>query len=412
MSDSTRTGATRPLALFSVLAVLVAAFNLRTAIVSVGAVLDDVITAFGASEALAGLITAIPGVAFGLFGIAAVPLARRIGLSGALSTGMIIGLIGLALRPWTGDICSFIFLTGLVVSGIAVANILLPAWIKLHGGTQTVLLMTIYTTVLGIGSTVGPLSALLFSGDDAWRRALFFWAGAGLIQVLVWVPMWLIRGNDFPPATVAAGRRGRIWTSSTAVYIMLFFGLQSMHAYIVMGWLPKILTDSGLDPGRASVGLSIVGFMGIVGGIAMPVAIARTRSRNLARFPVVFAAAMFLGYLGIWLQPTQGWALWSFLLGLGSLCFPMAIALIPARTRDPRVTASLSGFAQPVGYILAALGPALIGALYQWWASWTPILLLLAATTAVLAVVGARAARPVVVDDELESGGDPQPHLR
>lgn len=402
----------RALSVFSILAVLVAAFNLRTAIVSVGAVLDDIITAFDTSESVAGLITAIPGMAFGLFGIAAVPLSRRIGLTGALCAGMVIGLVGLALRPWAGDIWSFIFLTGLVVSGIAVANILLPAWIKVHGGAQTVLLMTVYTTVLGIGSTVGPLSALLFSGADAWRRAIFLWAGAGLIQVLVWIPVWLLKGHDFPATTTAAGTRGRIWTSPTAVFIMAFFGLQSMHAYIIMGWLPKILVDSGVDPGQASIGLSIVGVLGIIGGVIMPVAVARTRKGHLSRFPVVFAAAMFLGYVGMWLLPTQGWALWSFLLGLGGLCFPMAIALMPARTRDPRVTASLSGFVQPVGYVLAALGPAVVGALYQWWGSWPPILLLLAVSTGLLGVVGMRAARPVLVDAELESGTGSEPHLR
>lgn len=144
-----------------------------------------------------------------------------------------------------------------------------------------------------------------------------------------------------------------------------------------------------------------MGIMGIVGGFTMPVAIARTRDKNLVWFPVVFGASMFLGYVGTWLWPSQGWYLWSFLLGLGGLCFPMAIALIPARTKDPRITASLSGFVQPVGYILAALGPLAVGAIYQAIGSWSEILVGLALGTVVLSIVGFRAARNVTVDDEL-----------
>ncbi|NMB23853.1 MAG: MFS transporter, partial [Corynebacterium sp.] len=159
------TAPSRGTQIFAFIAVLVAAFNLRTAIVSVGAVLDDIIVAFGATETQAGIITAIPGLTFAIFGVAAVPLARWMGLSGAMATGMVIGLIGLAVRPWVGDIWSFIFLTGLVVIGIAIANVLLPAWVKTHGGKNTVALMTVYTSVLGVGSTVGPLSALVFGGE-------------------------------------------------------------------------------------------------------------------------------------------------------------------------------------------------------------------------------------------------------
>ncbi len=389
--------------LFAFVAVLVAAFNLRTAIVSVGAVLDDIIDTFDAGESVAGIITAIPGLAFAVFGVAAVPLARKIGLSGALVTGMLIGLLGLVIRPWVGDIWSFIFLTGLVVIGIAIANILLPAWVKMHGGKNTVALMTVYTTVLGVGSTVGPLSSLLFAGDDGWRWSIFIWAFFGLAQVLIWLPMWGRKRYDFPSDTAQSQARGRIWTSPTAVFIMLFFGLQSMNAYIQMGWLPKIFVDSGVSPGNASIGLAILGVLGIVGGLTMPTAIARTRDKNLVWFPLVFAGAMLIGYLGTWFLPAQGWWLWSIFLGVGALCFPMAIALIPARTRDPRVTASLSGFAQPVGYLLAAMGPLAVGALFEAVGSWEPILAILSAGTIVLGAVGYRATRNRMVDDELEN---------
>ena len=45
--------------------------------------------------------------------------------------------------------------------------------------------------------------------------------------------------------------------------------------------------------------------------------------------------------------------------------FPLVIALITARTRSHAVTARLSGFVQPVGYLLAGIGPFAVGLLHE-----------------------------------------------
>ena len=67
-------------------------------------------------------------------GLGAVPVALRLGLTKTIAAGTVLSLIGLAARPWVGAMWVFVVLTGLVVAGIAVANVLLPAWIKRHGG--------------------------------------------------------------------------------------------------------------------------------------------------------------------------------------------------------------------------------------------------------------------------------------
>lgn len=67
-----------PLAL---VAVISAAANLRAGISSLGAVLEQVMASFQASASVAGALTAMPGFAFAIMGLAAVPIARRFGLS-------------------------------------------------------------------------------------------------------------------------------------------------------------------------------------------------------------------------------------------------------------------------------------------------------------------------------------------
>ena len=417
-------------------AVVVAAVNLRAGIASLGPVLSDVLGAFGASGSLAGLITAMPGVLFGIMGLCAVPLARRMGLSRVIVIGMVLALVGLAARPWVGGIAWFILLSGLVVAGIAVGNVLIPAWVKSHGGRRTVAMMTAYGALLGLSGALGPLSALWFSGDDAWRWALFVWGVLAAVQVVVWLGVAWRTGFDFPStpgpepvpaepgsdapasadasgdaasgdaaATRAALTSVSLWRSPTAVFLTMFFALQSMNAYLQMGWMPQMYVDAGVSRDTASVALSLVGALNILGGLLMPTII--DRARSLAPFPLVFAVLTAAGYLGILLAPTTTPLLWAFLLGIGGFCFPTAIALIPARSRSPLVTARLSGFVQPMGYFLAGLGPFAIGLVYEATGSWTVILSALVVLSLVMGLVGVRAGRNSIIDDELTA-----PHWR
>ena len=396
--------------LFLLLAVTVAALNLRTGIASLGPVLDDVLDAFGASGSLAGAITAMPGVFFGIMGLAAVPLATRIGLSRALFGGMLLTLLGLAVRPWVGDVAVFLVLTACVVGGIALGNVLLPAWIKSHGGRHAVVLMTLYSAGLGASGALGPLSTMWFSGEDAWKWALFIWVFLAVAQVLVWAFVMPRTGLDIPGAGPASAteedaetarrlRETSLWRSPTARFLMLFFGLQAMNAYIQMGWLPKIYTDNGVSSSTASIGLSVIGALNIVGGLLMPGIIARVT--DLRPFPAVFAALTGLGYVGLWLAPSTVPLLWAVLLGIGGCCFPTAIALIPARSRTPLVTARLSGFVQPLGYFIAGLGPFVLGVVHEQVGAWDGILIVLVGTAVLMGVLGVLAGKRTVIDDEL-----------
>ncbi|MDR7328855.1 MFS transporter [Corynebacterium guangdongense] len=406
---------------FTLVAIFVAALNLRAGITSVGPVLSDILGWYDASPAVAGLITAMPGAFFAVMGLCAVPLAERIGMSRTLLIGMSFTLTGLAVRPWTGSVWLFLLFTAFVVVGIALSNVLLPAWIKLHGGRNIVTLMTVNTTVLGISGALGPLSAGLAEREGGWRDALFVWVSAGLAQVLVWLFVAVRNGYDFPRYRVAAtetpgtpgtpgapgapgtpgtpGALPSLWTSPSAVFLMAYFGLQSMHAYIQMGYLSQILLDSGVSRTVASLGLSINAGWGILGGLVIPTVIARLPRVEV--LPLLFGALTFSGYLGLLLAPAAAPLLWSSLLGVGGWAFVLALNLIVVKARHPLVAARLSGFVQPFGYVIAALGPLVIGLVYRPEVGWTGILLALLVLALVKGVVGFLAARPGFVDDDL-----------
>ncbi|WIM68436.1 MFS transporter [Corynebacterium breve] len=384
-------------ALLLFVAVFSAAINLRAGISSVGAVLNEVLVDLNAPASVAGIITAMPGAFFCIMGLCAVPLARRVGTTPTILGGAILTALGLAIRPFSEAIGLFLVCTVGVVGGIAVANVLLPAWIKQHGIKHILALTMVYSGALGLSGAVGPLTALL---SDSWRSALGLWAFPAALQVLVWLIVLFYVKVDVPRAGAqTADLAGSMWRSPTAVALMLFFGLQSMNGYIEMGWLPKILVDAGVAPGVAAIGLSIIGFSGAVGGLLLPTVIARVKS--LTPWVIAFGGLTALGWLALLVAPAVAPLTWSLVLGVGGWCFPLAIGLIPSRTRSPLVTAKLSGFVQPYGYVIAALGPLLVGIAYEQLQSFAPILVVLILLAVLMGLVGIRGARSIYIDDEL-----------
>lgn len=402
-----------------VIAVIVAALNLRPSIASIGPVLDQLLSTLGASSAFGGLITAIPGLAFFAIGLSAVSVGKRMGLSGALTLSAALLFVGLAVRPWVSSIWLFLLFTALSVAGIVLGNVLLPAWIKVHGGRHTVVLMMLYSSMLALGGGLGPATAFLISDSpeasagsiDMWRWAIAAWAITALVQLVVWVPLRARIGFDYPKAPVSTSASTPIWKSPTAIALAVFFGVQSMNAYVLMGWMPKMLIDAGISVSVATAASMLVQGLGIIGGLLMPPLIARLRTMSYVAFGL--GCLFFLGYVLMILIDQRGAAATgagyaigaAFLLGVGGFCFPMAIALIPARTRSHELTARLSGFVQPIGYIFSAVGPFLVGVAAGTAETWTPILIVLLGTTVVLAVLGLIIGRPTFIDDELADRG-------
>ncbi|NMA77251.1 MAG: MFS transporter [Actinomycetales bacterium] len=385
----------------AVLAIATIALNLRPGATSVGPVMESVVGAFGQGAFASGLLTALPCLAFGVLGLLAVPISRRVGLTGALVASFVLVVIALLLRPVAGVFSVFVALSVLALLGPALGNVLVPAWVKLHGGARTVGLMTLYSVMLAIGGSVASALAVPLTGPgaDGWQDSLRFWGIVAVVPVVVWAVVLTRTGHDFPPAPPKGELGGSLLRSPTAIALMLTFSMQSLNAYTQFGMLPQILTEAGVSPARAGVLVAVIAGWGLVGGLVMPSVIAKVK--GLRWIVSGFGVLTTLGYVGLLLAPSVSPLLWACVLGIAGFVFPTAIALLPARTRNPLITARLSGMAQPYGYILAALGPIVAGALLSATGSTDVVLWFLAATGLVMAVAGYRAALPRMVDDEI-----------
>ena len=308
-------------------------------------------------------------------------------------------VVTLLARVVTDSSAVFLVLTAIGLAGMGLGNVLVPAWIKAHSTDGGVRLMTIYSMGLTVGGTLGPLLAAPVAdvAPGQWRGALGMW---GLVALLALVP-WVVIALRDRVHRRAAGETptSRIWHSPTAIALTVLFGVQSTNAYVQFGWLPQIYRDAGMSASSAGAMQALLGAVTIVGGLTMPAVI--DRGRGLAPMMIGLGGMLVLGYGGLLLAPTTLPWLWAVLLGLSGFAFPTAIALIAARTHNPHVTAQLSGFVQPVGYLLAGIGPFAVGLLHELTGGWTVVLLLLMTTGVGITLAGLRVARPVLVDDEI-----------
>lgn len=393
-----------------VFAAVVTASSLRPGSTSVGPLLPEITEGLGINATTAGVLTALPGFTFAVVGLAANQLTTLTGVVGSLLLSSLVSTVGLFLRVLTDSPTIFLVLSALALSGMAVGNVVLPAFIKAEFPRKAAQMATAYTTFLSAGATIpilvspsiAEIGDRLGGASGGWRVALGSWTALSLLSLVAWLTLYLATPafRKRPVPTDASSSAGpSLWRSRTSVALMFFFGLQSCQAYIQFGWIPQVYRDGGLGSQTAALMLALIAVGGIPGGLLMPSIVAR--GRHLDRWVLTFSVALAVGYLGIGFMPTTLPWLWAVSLAFAGFCFPTALALIIERTRQPQTTARVSGFTQPVGYLLAAAGPFLVGVLHQWISSWTTIMIILALTSIPLAIAGLIAVRPRYVDDEL-----------
>jgi MFS transporter, CP family, cyanate transporter len=388
-------------------AIFLTSVNLRPAVTSAGALLREVQLGTGMSGLEAGLLTTLPPVCFGAFGLLAGRLGRRFGTATTVALGLLLVAVSLVVRPMTDQAWWLLLWTVPALAGMAVGNVLLPVAVKRVFPTRVGRITGIYSFGLALGTAAAAgVTVPIATTAGSWRFGLAIWAVPALLAAIPWWWLRVVRAPIPPPAAAsatgaapppaAAPLARPVHHGRQSWALAGFFGLQSLAAYVVMGWLPSIYQDAGIDPAHAGLLLALVVGIGAPISIVLPELAAR---RDDQRVWVVGLAAMAAAaYLGLLLAPAGAPVLWAVLLGVGMGAFPLALVLIGLRALTSEGTAKLSSLAQGAGYLLAASGPVAIGVLHDATDSWTPPLLVLLALLVPQVACGLVAGRAGHVD--------------
>jgi CP family cyanate transporter-like MFS transporter len=387
----------------AVSAILVFAVSLRLVFGSNSALQQDLADAYGLGPVLLALLTTGPVVCFGLFGAAAGRLTARWGATAVAVAALLLVAVGSAVRglpAWQA-----VFLGTLVAgAGVAVGNVLGPVLIRIHTPQWSGVMTGLYTALVSAGA--GIASGLTVPVRDALgglHPALALWAVPPVIGVLLLLLPAVATGRPGPsgerrpPVPLTAFRGDR-----RVLALTVFMGLQSLVAYSMIGWLPSVFRQRGMDATRAGVVLTVLSLVSIVTALIVPVLAARMHDQRAVA--VGLSALTTVGLLGVALGGTRGAMVWAVLLGLGQGGeLSLVMALVNIRTRTVADAAALSTVTQSVGYLIAACGPLTVGLVHSLTGGWTVPVLVLVVLSVLMGGAGLVAGRPGVIS------GDPAP---
>ena len=382
-------------------AIVLTGLNLRTAVTSVGPVLEEIESGLGISSGLAGLVTTMPVLCFAAIGFAGPPLSARFRDSHVLGGALLAMAAGLVLRSVAGGFALFLAGTVVAMVGGALGNVLLPGLVKRYFSGRTGLLIGAYSTALGLGGAAAAVGAQPIAdaaGAAGWRWALGVWAIPALIAAVVWLRVPAAPGAS--RTTHTAVRMRALVHSRTALALTGFFGIQALQAYVVIGWSAQYLRDAGL--GAATAGL-LLGLNSVV-GLPISAVVPSLTVRPWLQRPLLlgFLTCYAAGWTGLWLIPTAAPWLWMGLLAVGMGIFSMVLTLIGLRARTPETTAALSTVTQGWGYVIAGIGPLVVGVLRGITGGYAGMFVLVLTGVAGLGVTGWIATRQRYVDDEVD----------
>src|SRR5699024_3770615 len=196
------------------------------------------------------------------------------------------------------------------------------------------------------------------------------------IALIIWVPQIRKRYVNQEVEDNTQNRTA-LWHSPVAWAVTIFMGGQSLAFYTAITWLPELLSSLGY-------GLSASGwlvFLMQVSLIPTTFIIPMIAERMNSQVPIAVGTGIvfILSFIMLFF-PVKALAPFTvLLLGIASGSgFSLSMMFFSLRTRTGIEAAKLSGMAQSLGYLLAALGPVFVGLLYDFGNSWTlPLIFLI-----------------------------------
>jgi len=395
-------------------AIIGISFSLRAPITSIGSLAGLIHDDLGVSNGFVGFITTLPLIAFAVCSPFISKVSDRLGIGKTMLAGLIAIVAGGALRSYTG-IIGLLIGTALIGVGISVANVLIPSIVKLKFPDKIGLVTGIYITSMAIFASVGAgVSYPMAIAGVGWKFASLVWAGIAMLAIFAWLPQRKLgshaqataihlKNKTSAPADAdfvhdghpdkSSDKRKSIWKSPLAWFITLFFGLQSLNFYSLTAWIPSILQGYGMTPEMAGYMALWFQLIGIPASFLIPILASRVKNQQ-----IIVAGACLSYFMGlimlILLHSTPAVVIALLLLSSGGAAsFSWALVMLSLKSRDAEEAIKLSGMAQSVGYLLAAIGPTLCGVIFDSAGTWSLVLGLFLCITLGMAVTGILAAK-------------------
>lgn len=340
--------------------VVIVVFNLRAPITAIGPMIDVIKDAYDLNSTFAGVLTSLPLIAFGSISF----IVGYFSPIRAIIVGIFLIFISEILRSYTGIYGLFLGMLG-IGCGIAIANVLLPSFIKEKFPKKIASMMGVYSLILSISSIVGVALAIPLLSVFDLAGAMVFWAVFSFVALVVYYPQ--AKNGRFFRAKKKSSKKINLFTNATTWKITLFMGFQSFLAYSLFFWYVQIVVEKGFDKEFATNMVLFAQLVAAPVSLFGPLLLGKLR-QNLHTFYIASLCSMYvIAFVMLFTFDSKiSIIISAFIMGFpwGGV-FGIALLFIAQKSSSTQVAARLSALAQGFGYLIAAQGQWIIGFLHD-----------------------------------------------
>lgn len=349
-----------------VISIFFVALNMRPAVTGIGPLFNVLMTNLQVSNTSMSFLTSIPVFCMGLFAPIAVPFQRKLGTKLAIVLLMVILIFANGLRFFQESYLLLVVTS--FAAGLAIAMIgpILNAFIKKKFPQRFTIVIGIYSFGIGVGATLSAALTVSFYQyfDNQWTVALGMWALLAMVALILW--SWAIpkeQGGDGEELAKNEPARNP-WVTGRAWSILLYFGLQTSLFFSMMSWLTPLLQDKGMTLKEASMMLTFMSIVQMIGNIAVPMLMEKWTNR--LAWVVALGCLGLIGFTLLWLfSGIYLWlAVWIIGIVLSGL-FPIGLLFPLDEARNDQEANSWSSMVFSGGFMLSAIIPVVIGVCYD-----------------------------------------------
>ncbi|WP_254246365.1 MFS transporter [Macrococcoides canis] len=380
--------------LIMLFAVLLLAANLRAPLTSVGVLLPKIDAALHLTTFQISIFAILPLLSFSFASYFAVNVSKKLGLNTTILFALSLIIIGVIIRSITNIPSLFIGML-LIGIGIAFGNVLAPVFIKVSFPLHLGIVTALYTVIMNIfgafSSAVAAPLAQSFSYQFSLRAILFI----TILAFISWI--YVLKSSKEADIPDVPDTSLNIWKSKLAWQITLFMGGQSVIFYSLINWLPLLLKQEGVDPAITGGYLTILQIAIIIFTFIVPMIAAKHADQ--VKLGWINGLLYIIAMLGIIFINHNYILIFMIMLGIAAgISFGLVNTFFSIKVKHSETAKKLSGMAQSVGYLLAAISVMLFGVLHDITGNWNLSLYLLLADALMLLIVGVLAGRNQTID--------------
>jgi CP family cyanate transporter-like MFS transporter len=374
-------------------ALILASFNLRPGITSISPVLHGITDDLGMSSTSASLLTSIPLLCIGFCSLFAGRLANRYQSEKIIT--IFIACIGIAtfLRFFTNSPVYLLITALFIGAGIGIVSPLMSGFIKSYFPDKVPLMISMYSTSMVVGASIaiGLTTPLQHWFNDSWKIGLGFW----FVFALIAVPLWsmIIKHPHTLKEKASIRRNVSLPLKNKQAWLLTsFVGIVILMFYCFAAWLPAIVEEKGYASSYAGFIGTLSMLTQLPATLLLPFLLKAIPSR---RFWITFFTLSEIVGLALLSFTDITPILSSICLGIGAGGLVSLTLLLPIdKTNSPLEASTWSAMTQAIGYMIGAVGPIIIGLLYDYSGSFLPTMYLLIAIGFVVIFLGWKITKP------------------